>query len=182
MAHGTPPIDPCFDPRALRDRLARFPAALRGAVAVADPADLRWRPAPQHWTVLEVCAHLLDEEHEDFKLRAESTLRDPAAAWPPLDLAEVASLRGYNERDPAEVLDAFDEARQRNIAWLDSVVDAADWGRARVHPTHGPLAAGMLLAAWAAHDALHLRQIAKRLHDLAARDAGGYSVQYAGEW
>lgn len=182
MTYSTPPIDPRFDPRALRDRLARFPAALRDAVAVADPADLRWRPATQHWTILEVCAHLLDEEHEDFKLRAELTLRDPAAAWPPLDLAGVAALRGYNERDPAEVLDAFDAARRRNIAWLDSVVDAADWGRARVHPTHGPLAAGMLLAAWAAHDALHLRQIAKRLHDLAARDAGGYSVQYAGDW
>jgi hypothetical protein len=40
----------------------------------------------------------------------------------------------------------------------------------------------MLLASWAAHDALHLRQIARRLHGLAARDAGPYGVAYAGEW
>ena len=42
--------------------------------------------------------------------------------------------------------------------------------------------AGDLLAAWSAHDALHLRQISKRLYQIAQRDAGSYSVQYAGEW
>jgi hypothetical protein len=36
------------------------------------------------------------------------------------------------------------------------------------------------MASWAAHDALHLRQIAKRLYELTARDAGRYSAGYAG--
>ncbi|NUP91044.1 MAG: DinB family protein, partial [Candidatus Sumerlaeia bacterium] len=49
------------------------------------------------------------------------------------------------------------------------------------HPKAGPLRAGDLLAAWAAHDALHLRQIAKRLLDLARRDAGGFKTDYAGD-
>jgi hypothetical protein len=40
--------------------------------------------------------------------------------------------------------------------------------------------AGDLLASWAAHDARHLEQIAKRLHGLAARDGTPYSVAYAG--
>ncbi len=171
-----------FDPGALRDRLARFPAALRAAVAIVDDSDARWKPAPEHWSVLEICAHLHDEEHEDFRPRAELTLRDPSLEWPRLDLKDVATLRRYNEKDLATVLDGFVAARAANIAWLDSVIDDADWSRARIHPTYGPLAAGMLLASWAAHDALHLRQIAKRLHDLATRDAGTYTVIYAGEW
>lgn len=29
---------------------------------------------------------------------------------------------------------------------------------------------------------LHLRQISKRMYQMAARDAGDYSVHYAGEW
>ena len=39
-----------------------------------------------------------------------------------------------------------------------------------------------LLTSWAAHDALHLRQIAKRLFQLAERDGGEYNSRYAGEW
>jgi hypothetical protein len=164
--------DAAFAPAPLRHRLGRFPSVLAAAAAVPAAADLRWKPDAERWSILEIAAHLL----------AESTLRDPAKAWPPLDLAEVASIRRYNERDPEEVLAAFAEARASNMAWLDSVLASGDWSLARIHPIHGPLAAGMLLASWAAHDALHLRQIARRLHDLAVRDAGPYSVHYAGEW
>jgi len=171
-----------LDPGAIRDRLARFPAALRAAAAVASPVDQRWKPAPEHWSILEVCCHLLDEEREDFRPRAELTLRDPTLDWPKLDLEQVSERRGYSQRDAARILDEFAAARSANIGWLDSIAAGADWSRAKSHPKFGPLAAGMLLASWAAHDALHLRQIAKRLHDLAARDAGPSSVQYAGDW
>ncbi|MBK7403801.1 MAG: hypothetical protein IPJ41_04000 [Phycisphaerales bacterium] len=57
-----------------------------------------------------------------------------------------------------------------------------DWNRAYHHPKLGSLRAGDLLAAWAAHDALHLRQIAKRMHELASHDAPGFDAAYAGEW
>lgn len=171
-----------LDPRALRDRLARFPAALQAAASIASQADLRWKPAPDQWSILEVCCHLLDEEREDFRIRAELTLRDPALEWPKLDLESVAERRGYNLRDPDRTMTEFASARAENIAWLDSLAGDADWSRTKAHPRFGPLSAGMLLASWAAHDALHLRQMAKRLHGLAARDAGPYVVQYAGEW
>ncbi len=181
MTSLTSPTAP-FDPRALRDRLARFPHALHAAASIAAPADLRWKPAPAHWSILEVCCHLLDEEREDFAVRAALTLRDPALDWPKLDLEAVAERRGYQQRDPEQVLSEFAAARAASVAWLDSLPAGADWTRAKLHPQFGPLAAGMLLASWAAHDALHLRQIARRLHGLAARDAGPYLVQYAGEW
>jgi hypothetical protein len=131
---------------------------------------------------LEVCWHLADEEREDFQPRAAATLRDPTQEWPALDLDQVAQRRGYNNRDLEEALATFTSARAANIAWLDGLPADTDWSRAKLHATFGPMAAGMLLASWAAHDALHARQIAKRLHELAARDAGPYSVQYAGVW
>lgn len=171
-----------LDPHALRDRLARFPAVLRAVAFVPSAEDARWKPAPQHWSILEACWHLADEEREDFRPRAELTLRDPTLEWPKLDLDQVAQRRGYNQRDLQEALSMFAAARAENIAWLDGLAADVDWSRAKPHPSFGPMAAGMLLASWAAHDSLHLRQIAKRLHELAARDAGPYSVQYAGEW
>jgi len=130
----TAPALATFDPNAIRNRLAQFPAALRATVAIADERDWRWKPAPEHWSILEVCAHLLDEEHEDFRPRAELTLRDPTQEWPKLDLENVATLRRYNEKDPYEVLDAFTAAREKNMAWLDDIIKDADWTRARIHP------------------------------------------------
>jgi DinB superfamily len=171
-----------FDPRALRHRLESFPTVLNACAGAVSATDARWKPAPEHWSILEVCCHMLDEEREDFVVRIASTLRDPAVPWPRLELEGVAERRRYSERDLADTLRAFEERRAANIAWLDSELDAADFSRAYQHPKFGALHAGMLLASWAAHDALHLRQVAKRLHGLAARDAGPYGVRYAGEW
>jgi hypothetical protein len=57
-----------------------------------------------------------------------------------------------------------------------------DWSVAYQHPKVGPIRAGDLLTGWAAHDALHLRQISKRLFQLAERDGAGFTSRYAGEW
>jgi hypothetical protein len=172
------------DALALIERLARFPDALQALVRVAASAgeeDLRWKPAPEHWSVLEIACHLLDEEREDFRVRIRSTLEAPERPWPTLDLEDVAARRGYNSRPWAETLAAFHAERSVSVAWLRSL-GAVDWSIAHQHPKVGPVPAGELLAAWAAHDALHLRQIAKRLHNLAGRDGAPNSLRYAGDW
>ena len=57
---GAEPSAP-FAATLLRDRLARFPDALDAIAATVADADLRWKPAPEHWSVLEVLCHLRDE-------------------------------------------------------------------------------------------------------------------------
>src|SRR5262249_1486067 len=130
---------------------------------------------------LEICCHLLDEEREDFRARLRSTLENPAESWPALNLDGVAERRRYNEQDLSATIDTFRAERAGSIAWLRSLGET-DWSRAYVHPTFGPITAGDLLASWAAHDALHIRQIAKRLHGLAARDGSPNRIAYAGDW
>ena len=162
-------------------RLERFPAVLRAVAACVPEADARWKPAPEHWSILEVCAHVADEEREDFRPRLEATLL--GRPWPALDLDKVAERRGYNRMNLEEVLTRFERQRTENLAWLRTAAAASpDWSIAHQHPKFGPIRAGDLLSSWAAHDALHLRQIAKRLHGLAARDGDGFSQAYAGEW
>jgi len=174
-----------FDPALIVARLGGTPGAIRALVTPLSDADVRWKPAPEHWSILEVCCHLLDEEREDFRVRLRSTLEDPARAWPPLDLERVAERRAYNTRQLGPTLDAFEQERRESLAWLASVLSPfsrPDWSRAYNHNRYGPMHAGMLLASWAAHDALHLRQIAKRLHGLAERDSAGWTTKYAGDW
>ncbi len=165
---------------ALIDRLERFAGVLPAVVSAVTDADARWKPAAEHWSILEVCRHLLDEEREDFRVRVESTLRDPAAKWKPLELEGIAERRKYNEADLKETAAAWVEERRKSVAWLRSL-GKPDWSAAYQHP-RGPICAGDLLASWAAHDALHLRQIAKRLHELAGRDGGEFKTAYAGAW
>jgi hypothetical protein len=169
-----------MDAAALIGRLERFADVLPVLTACFSDADARWKPAPEHWSVLEVCRHLLDEEREDFRPRLESTLRDPAAAWAKLDLKEIAQRRKYNEADLKETVEAWVAERRASVAWLRSLL-SPDWTVAYQHPS-GAVAAGDLLASWAAHDALHLRQISKRLHELAGRDGGEFKTGYAGAW
>ncbi|MBL8762026.1 MAG: DinB family protein [Phycisphaerae bacterium] len=171
-----------IDIGAIIGRLERGAAAVRALAVVASPQRARWKPAPEHWSILEICWHLLDEEREDFRVRLRSTLEDPTRAWPALDLVGVAEKRKYNERDLTAAVEEFERERRASIAWLRSLPESTDFRAAYQHPKFGPIPAGDLLASWAAHDALHIRQIAKRLHAMAADDAPGFAIAYAGEW
>lgn len=174
-AHQSPSVE------VVAGRLAGFPAALRAAVAMFAASDTRWKPGPEHWSVLEICSHLLDEEREDFRVRLRSTLEDPSRPWASLDLKNIAEIRRYNDRDLASTLDDFEAERAASISWLHSLRDA-DWSRAYNHPEVGPVSVRDLLGSWAAHDALHLRQISRRLYQLAQRDVPGADIAYAGTW
>ncbi len=150
-------------------------------VACVTPEEARFKPPTGAWSILEIINHLADEEVDDFRRRLELILRDPALPWPPIDPEGVAAARQYNQQDLDESVDRFMRQRAESVRWLRSL-GRVDWAAEHAHPTAGPISTGDLLASWAAHDALHLRQIAKRLHELAGRDAPGFQTAYAGQW
>ena len=165
----------------LIDRLESFAATLPAVVGGVSDEEACFKPDEDSWSILEVVTHLADEEVEDFRRRLRLTLEDPASPWPPIDPAGWAVERRYNEGDLRESLERFCEERQRTVKWLRGLVDP-DLSRKHTHPRLGSMRAGDVLAAWVAHDALHLRQIAKRLYQLTQRDAGEYVTDYAGPW
>jgi hypothetical protein len=167
-----------MDPEALLARMERTPDVLEALLSSLPAADWRWKPTPADWSILEVVGHVLDEETGDFGARVEATLTDPKKAWPPYDPPGRVVEGRFNEQEPLETLRRFREERGRTLVWLRGL-PAPRWDAAHPHPK-GALHAGDLLASWAAHDARHLEQIAKRLHGLAARDGAPYSVGYAG--
>jgi len=166
---------------AITARLAGGPGAVRSVALVVSASDHAWKPSPSDWSVLEIVCHLADEEEEDFARRIRLLLEDPEMAWPAIDPEGWAVERDYASRDIDNELDRFARSRRDNLAWLEAR-GTIDWSTKKTHPVMGSMHAGDLLAAWAAHDALHIRQIARRLHQLAARDAGGFTPEYAGSW
>jgi hypothetical protein len=165
-------------------RLERFPAALQAAVATVCADEARFKPPSGAWSILEAVCHLADEETDDFRARLAFVLDRTPGPWRPIDPEGWARDRRYNEQDLSTAIARLTAERAKSVAWLRALPAGADWSLAYQHPKFGPIRAGDLLASWAAHDALHLRQIAKRLWELAARDAGegGFSTAYAGEW
>lgn len=161
--------------------LDRFAHLLPAVVRDIPDDDVRSKPASGAWSILEIVGHLADEEEFDFRERVRLTLADPALLWPAIDPEGWAVERRYNEQQLADVVARFVQLREQSLQWLRSL-EQPDWNRMHEHPQFGPFRAGDILAAWVAHDYLHLRQISKRLYELAARDAGEYSVRYAGTW
>jgi hypothetical protein len=150
-------------------------------VAGVSAEDARFRPGPGQWSTVEVLAHLLDEEREDFRRRLDLTLHHPDTEWPPIDPEGWATARNYQERDLAETLAAWRAERQASLAWLRGI-GTPDLAVARRHPAGFELRAGDLLAAWVAHDTLHLRQLVELRYALTARHGAPYSLRYAGDW
>ncbi len=161
--------------------LDRFGAVLPVVVRDVATEDARWRPVDGGWSILEIVCHLGDEEVADFRMRLESTLRDPSEAWRANDPEAWAIERRYNEGELAKAVERFVVQRRKSIAWLRGLKEP-DWSRAYEHPKFGPIRAGDILVSWAAHDALHLRQLAKRMFQIAQRDGTPYTTDYAGDW
>jgi hypothetical protein len=170
-----------MDFQKLIGSLERFGLILPAVVRGMTQDDGRWKPPDGAWSVLEIVCHLADEEEFDFRQRVQMTLKNPLDNWPAIAPEQWAVERRYNEGRLEAAVSRFEALRRESVSWLRAV-EYPDWSRTHQHPKIGPMRAGDLLASWVAHDALHLRQIAKRMYQMAARDAGGYSIRYAGEW
>jgi len=159
-------------------RLAGSVQVIRDLVTGVSDAQARWKPGPERWSILEVVNHLHDEEREDFRFRFRHLLERPAEPSPPIDPPRWAVDRRYNERQLGPSVESFLAERRFSLAWLatleDPDLDAASPATGRT--------AGELLAAWVAHDLLHVRQITKLHYDYWAREVSPLRLGYAGEW
>ena len=95
--------------------------------------------------------------------------------------------REYVQRNLAETLKEFLAERAASVAWLRGLTEPTadpkpDWNHSYEHQEFGRISAGDLFASWVAHDALHLRQMAKRLFQAVLRDAAPHTPDYAGSW
>jgi hypothetical protein len=164
----------------LRRELAQGAETIHGLVVGVSAAEARVRPEPAAWSILEVVAHLLDEEREDFRPRLDVVLHRPHETWAPIDPAAWVTARGYNDRELAATLSAFLAERERSLTWLAGLT-APDWSR-EYQASFGPITAGDLAASWAAHDLLHTRQLLELRRARLLTLTAPHATRYAGDW
>jgi hypothetical protein len=162
------------------DRLSQSSAVISSLVQGVTPEQARWKPSPDCWSILEVINHLGDEERDDFRNRLDYLLNRPGQPLPPIDPPRWAVERKYNERDLGESLERFLNERRQSLQWLENLRDP-NWEQTHQLP-HGPIRAGDILASWAAHDLLHIRQLTKRHYEYLNRASSPFQTEYAGNW
>jgi hypothetical protein len=167
------------DPQAYQRRLVGLvgnddPAAVQAATGaqwrallVEAGPDLRTRPAPDEWSVLECLGHAVDGELVmSSRYRWALAEDDPEIVGYDQD-RWVAALE-HGRADPADLLRLFDALRAANLAlWHASAPDART--RTVRHRERGPESLGLMFTMIAGHDRFHLAQARRAL---AAARAG----------
>lgn len=154
---------------------------IKALVTDIDEESAHRRPQPESWSIVEVVNHLYDEEREDFRVRLDILLHRPEESWPPIDPPGWVVARRYNDRDLAPSLEGFLDERMDSSEWLKGL-GQPDLERSGPAPWGGELRAGDMLAAWVAHDLLHMRQIVETHWALTQQATQPYTTRYAGEW
>ena len=133
----------------------------RLSAAITDvPADRLGKPeAAGKWSIRDVVQHLADSELNG-SIRFRMVL---AHDRPPLigyDQDLWAQRLHYSESNVDEALAEFTSLRRANLRLFERASDA-DRARVGIHSERGEESLGHMMKLYAAHDLVHLRQIAR---------------------
>lgn len=169
-----------MNPESIFNILESNKEVFRWMLANCSEKEIKWRPAPEKWNLLDVICHLYDEEREDFRARLRIALETPGMQAPKFDTLQWVDQHHYQSQLFTEMIDRFLKERDSSIAWLRSLV-SPDWNNTTEKTNGEVLSAGLLVSNWLAHDYFHFRQITRlRFGYLEAN--GGYPLTYAGNW
>jgi len=139
---------------------ASTPDRIRQLIADAGD-DIRTKPAPREWSVLECIGHVTDAETVmSARYRWVLSHDEPELIGYDQDLW-VDGLR-HNDDDPADLLAAFEPARRANIdLWRRS--SPAERARVGVHRERGRESFELMFRLLGGHDRVHLDQADRAL-------------------
>jgi hypothetical protein len=151
------------DPLSVMERLLED---LRTALGGLSGDALRREEAPGKWSIGEVVAHLADTELV-YGYRLRKMLAEERPDIQAFDHEAWARHLLYRDTDLEDALDQLAALRRANLRLLGGLAEA-DWDRAGVHSERGEESVRTSARMIAAHDMMHLRQIARIRAKVAA--------------
>ena len=142
------------------DLLAAFPEQLKRQLQGLGEAELRFRPASNEWSIMEIVGHIIDVG----ALWPGRTRQMLATDNPTLAAVDPnwVRQRDYYNKQPGFLLISLAEQRAEYVEFL-RVLRPAQLARTGLHPTRGQLTVEQGIAALADHDRGHSEQIAANL-------------------
>jgi hypothetical protein len=135
------------------------PVVLSALVAGLDDEQIRRRPGPGEWAVIEVVAHVADVD-ERAHARLRRMLAEENPFLPAFDQDALAVEHGYLGMDLPEQVARYRRSRAEHVTDL-ARLDRRQWQRTGRHEDAGALTVQLYEAHVASEDVDHLAQIAR---------------------
>jgi uncharacterized damage-inducible protein DinB len=136
----------------------KSPKQIAAAVSGLPDAILRYKPAPNKWSILEILGHLADVEIV-YAHRFRQMLADKKPVLAPVDVDGWANSLGYTAELPAELVAAYGLNRHRTLQLLRRL-QPGDLEKSAFHPEQQrDVTVAEYVEKIAAHGANHLAQI-----------------------
>ena len=161
-----------------RDRLASYvdgkdflelqrqaPIALAKLLGGAKPSDLTRKPAGGKWSVVEIVAHMAEDELTS-SWRYRQMLERDGATLQGFDQDLWARLGEYANWTAQDALEMFRLLREANLRVL-AKLSPSQWEHFGVHEERGRITVRDLARHMAAHDMNHIKQVENLLGRLA---------------
>ncbi|MGE5207563.1 MAG: DinB family protein [Chlamydiota bacterium] len=146
------------DPIAMQRQALHTIASLMEEAA---PAKLKQPPAPEKWSVLQIIAHLAEDELAS-SWRYRQMLEHEGRELTAFDQDLWARLGDYKSWEPKDALAMFCLLRQANLRMFARLTPQ-QWERYGIHTERGKVTMRELCRHMAAHDINHIEQIRKIL-------------------
>ena len=121
------------------------------------PQQMRKRPAPGKWSIVEILAHLADTELVGG-YRIRMILGSNGTPIQAFDQNVWARNANYARKNPQKSLRTFRTLREHNLALLKSLPRRM-WSRYGIHAERGKESIARVAQMFAGHDINHLGQI-----------------------
>src|SRR5438067_10223283 len=112
----------------------KSPKQIAAAVSGLPEKTLRYKPAPNKWSIQEILAHLADMEIL-YAYRVRQMLADKEPTIAPIDQDDWAKNLGYTETSPPELVAQYALMRRSTLRLLRRL-HAADLDKGAYHPAH----------------------------------------------
>jgi len=139
--------------------LRSMPAYLRAMFSSLSTAQARAGGPDGAFSPVEQVWHLADLEREGFGIRIDRLRRGSNPQLPNFDGAAVAAERDYRALSLAEGLQAFESAREHNLATLRSIDSPEVWAHSGTQEGVGTVSLCDMPAFMSQHDAAHRAEI-----------------------
>jgi DinB superfamily len=158
-ATAFPPYD-FYTTEQLLEAYHEGPARLRAALAGLSMEQLRARPRPGKWSILEIVLHVVDSELSGA-MRVRYVRAQPGIRLPMYDQDLWTARLRHNEADVALLDDtlALFHLLRRVTGRIFAAAQGDDWTASAVHAEFGEITLRNLLELYADHSERHLEQI-----------------------
>jgi uncharacterized damage-inducible protein DinB len=140
------------------DEAEKSPKQIALAVSGLPDKTLRFKPAPDKWSILEILAHLADIEIL-YAYRMRQMLADEKPVIAPIDQDAWARNLGYLQSNPMELVALYGLNRHANLQLLRRM-KTADLDKSAYHPERkGQVTVAEIVQMMSGHGPNHLEQI-----------------------